>query len=463
MKNYDLYEMDRRVLLHPFTELSQHREKGPNVIEEANHIFVRDARHGKILDGAAGLWCVNAGYGRQEIARAMYEQALKLPFSHSFTSSTNEPSIRLAEKVLQFAPSNMSKVFFGNSGSDANDTNVKIVWFYNNVLGRPKKKKIIARRRAYHGVTVAAGSLTGLPHCHLGFDLPIPQVLHTEPTYYYREAAAGMSEEDYGKALAAQLDAMIMAEDPETVAAFIAEPVMGTGGVLTPPANYFEEIQKVLRKHQVLMIADEVITGFGRLGSPFGSQKYRLTPDLMTLAKGLTSGYQPMSATLLTQEIADVLEKGSKERGTFGHGFTYSAHPVAAAAGLANLEIIEREGLIQNAADVGSYLIARLREELRNEPFVGDVRGAGLMTGVELVADPATKKPFELSDPVHGQVAKACYEQEKLIVRPLPNGHTLGFSPPLVISRSEADDLAERFVRGLRRVTDERSRARPAA
>jgi L-2,4-diaminobutyrate transaminase len=262
-----------------------------------------------------------------------------------------------------------------------------------------------------------------------------------------------MSEHDYAVSLARELDALIEAEGPDSVAAFIAEPIMGTGGILTPPEGYFAEVQEVLKKHDVLMIADEVITGFGRLGEMFGCAKYGIEPDLMTIAKGLTSGYQPLSASLVTDEIYEALVQGSKEHGNFAHGYTYSGHPVAAAAGLANLDIIEREDLVGNADRVGRHFQEQLRERLKEEPLAGDVRGEGLMAGVELVAERASKKPFELSNKVHTRLARQCYHEEDLIVRPLPGGHTLGFSPPLVVSEAEVDDLLERFHRGLKKVT----------
>ena len=311
----------------------------------------------------AGLWCVAIGYGRTEVAEAMAAQSRRLAFYHTFTSMSNEPQIRLADRLLALAPGRMSKVFFGTSGSEANDTQVKLVWYYNNLRGRPGKKKIIARRQGFHGTTVAAASLTGIEAFHRAFDLPLPQILHTSPAYHYRYAEPGQSEEDYASALAAELEQLIEREGPETVAAFIAEPVMGAGGVVPPPRGYFEKVQRVLRRHDVLMIADEVICGFGRLGRMFGSVVYGIEPDLVTVAKQLTSGYFPLSACFVSEDIWNVLREGSPDLGPFAHGFTYSGHPVGAAAALANLDIVLSEDLVGNAARVGQYLQERLRDD----------------------------------------------------------------------------------------------------
>jgi L-2,4-diaminobutyrate transaminase len=352
----------------------------------------------------------------------------------------------------------MSKVFFGNSGSDANDTQVKLVWYYNNLRGQPRKKKIVARLQGYHGSTVASASLTGLPMFHRAFDLPIPNILHAAAPYHYRHAAPGMSEEAYAASLAAELDALIEREGPDTVAAFIAEPIMGAGGVLTPPRTYFERVQAVLRKHDVLMIADEVICGFGRLGRLFGSHVYDIDPDLVTVAKGLTSGYFPLSAVVLSEKVWSVLQAGSPEVGAFAHGFTYSGHPVGAAAAMANLDILLGEDLVGNAARVGAYLQARLREQVGAHPLVGEIRGVGLIAGVELVADRATRQPFDPAAKVGQRVAARCLE-DGLIVRALPVGHVLALSPPLCITREQVDQVVDGLDRGIRAVADELARS----
>ncbi len=453
-----LEALDKERVLHPATSIADHLKSGPRIITEGSGLTLVDSYGRRYLDAVAGLWCVNIGYGRTEVADAMAAQSRRLAYYHTFSSMSNEPQILLADRLLGLAPGRMSKVFFGNSGSEANDTQIKLVWYYNNLRGRPRKKKIIARLQAYHGTTVATASLTGLPAFHRAFDLPIAGILHTAAPYYYRDAAPGQSEEAYAAALAEELDRLIEREGPDTVAAFIAEPVMGAGGVLVPPRTYFDRVQAVLRRHDVLLIADEVICGFGRLGRLFGSELYGIQPDLVTVAKGLTSGYFPLSACLVSERIWTVLRDASPQTGAFAHGFTYSGHPVGAAAAMANLDILLGEDLVGNAARVGEYFQAQLRARFAEHPLVGDVRGVGLMAGVELVADRATRRPFDPETRVGQRVAQRCYE-EGLIVRALPAGHVLAFSPPLCITRAQVDEILDRFGRGLDAVADELARS----
>jgi L-2,4-diaminobutyrate transaminase len=441
-----LHELDKRSLLHPFTSIEGHLERGPRIMVEGEGIRVRDDGGREYIDAMAGLWCVNVGYGRGEIVDAMAEQARRLPYYHAFLGNSNEPAIRLADRLLAMAPGSMRRVFFGTSGSDANDTQVKLVWLYNNLRGRPEKKKLIARRGGYHGVTVAAGSLTGLPLVHQAFDLPLPGFLHVRAPHHWREAPPGLSEPQFSARLAEELDAVIEQEGPETVAAFFAEPVMAAGGVIVPPEGYFEAIVPVLRRHDVLLVVDEVVCGFGRLGTPFGSDTYGLEPDLVTLAKGLTSAYVPMSACLVAERVWEVLRKGSPEVATFAHGYTYTAHPVAAAAGLANLDILEREGLVERAARVGKHLQGRLRAAVASHPLVGEVRGTGMIAGVELVADRAERRSFDATLAVASRLHARLLE-EGLICRPL--GQSLAFSPPLIASEADVDEMVDRFTRGL--------------
>ncbi len=455
-----LETLDKERVLHPATSIADHLKTGPRIMAEGAGVTLTDTAGRRYIDAVAGLWCVNIGYGRHEVADAMAAQSRRLAYYHTFSSMSNEPQVRLADRLLGLVPGKMSKVFFGNSGSEANDTQVKLVWYYNNLRGRPRKKKIVARLQAYHGSTVATASLTGLPIFHKAFDLPIANVLHTAAPHYYRSAVPGQSEEEYATALAAELEALIEREGPDTVAAFIAEPVMGAGGVLMPPRTYFEKVQQVLRRHDVLMIADEVICGFGRLGRLFGSEVYGIEPDLVTAAKGLTSGYFPLSACFVSEPIWTVLRDASPQTGAFAHGFTYSGHPVGAAAAMANLDILLGEDLVGNAARVGEYFQRRLRETFGGHPLVGEVRGAGLIAGIELVADRATRQPFAPETKVAHRVAQRCME-EGLIIRALPAGHVLAFSPPLCITRSEVDEVVERFGRSLAAVTDEV--ARPSA
>jgi L-2,4-diaminobutyrate transaminase len=452
-----LETLDKERVLHPLTSIADHLRTGPRIMAEGSGLMLTDVNGRRYLDAFAGLWCVNIGYGRTEVADAMAAQARRLAYYHTFSSMSNEPQILLADRLLGMVPGGMSKVFFGNSGSDANDTQVKLVWYYNNLRGMPRKKKIVARLGAYHGSTIVAASLTGLPNYHRAFDLPVGGVLHTATPYYYRDAAPGTTEEAYAAALAEELDALIEREGPDTVAAFIAEPVMGTGGVLVPPRTYFDRIQAVLRKHDVLMIADEVICGFGRLGRLFGSDVYGITPDLMTVAKGLTSGYFPLSAVILSERVWSVLEAGSPEVGAFAHGFTYSGHPVGAAAAMANLDILLGEDLVGNAARTGAYMHAALRERIAVHPLVGEIRGLGLIAGIQLIADRASRRPFDAALKVSQQIAARCLE-DGLIVRALPVGHVIALAPPLCITREQVDRVVDGLHRAIRAVGDELAR-----
>ena len=455
--NISLEDLDRRSSLHPFTSIADHLRTGPRIMVKGKGVYVTDSKGRDYIDAAAGLWCVNIGHGRDEVADAIYAQARELAFFHYFSSMATEPAIRLADRLVQLAPGNMSKVYFGLSGSDANDAIIKLIWYYNNLRGLPEKKKIIARLKGYHGATLGAGSLTGLPLLHERFDLPLPQIKHASAACYYWGAEAGMSERDYALALAYELDDLIEAEGPQTVAAFIAEPVMGTGGVLVPPEGYFDEVRRVLDRHDVLLVADEVICGFGRLGSWFGSLRYGIEPDFMTIGKGLTSGYQPMSGSMISEKIWRVLLEHSPDTGPLAIGHTYTAHPCAAAAAMANLDIIEREDLVGNAVKVGAHLDARLKEAFSDHPLVGEVRCIGLMAGVELVAERKSKQPFGPDQPVARRVMqRGC--DEGVLLRALPNGNCLGISPPLCITRDEVDALVERFAAALDRVTDELAR-----
>ena len=443
-RNVALEQIDRDHFFHPYTALRTHAEAGPVVVQSGRGIYIRDRNGNEFIDGLAGLWCVNVGYGREEIAAAIYKQAQTLPYYHSFASMGTEPAILLAERIAQHTPDGLDRVFFGCSGSDANDTAIKMVWYYNNLRGKPDKKKIVARDRAYHGVTIAAGSLTGLDMVHKSFDLPIARVLRTSAPYPYRDMRAGESEQEFARRLAADLDRLIEAEGPGTVAAFIAEPVMGAGGVIVPPATYFPEIQKVLSKHDVLMIADEVICGFGRLGTWFGAERLDIKPDMMTFAKGVTSGYQPLSGCILANRVWEEMLANMAQGQVFGHGFTYSAHPIAAAAGLANLDIMEREDLIGNADRVGAYFQKKLASEIAPHPLVGEVRGSGLIAGIELSADKKTKRPFAPTVGAARIANNHCF-RNGLLSRPLLNSDILGFSPPLIITEPEVDELVRRL------------------
>ncbi len=448
-------EVDRKTHMHPFTSAASHAEGVPKLMVEGSGIHVRDDIGNEYLDAMSGLWCVNVGYGRDEIVDAISDQARRLNYYHTFMSMTNEPAARLADRLISLAPGNMSKVFFGSSGSDTNDTQVKIVWYYHNVLGKPEKKRIIARQRGYHGSTLAGASMSGMPHMHGAFDLPLDRFIHVDQPHYWRNAPTGLTELEYSALLAGNLEECILHNGPETIGAFIAEPVQGAAGVIPPPEGYFEAIVPILRKYDILFIADEVICGFGRLGEWWGSDFFGLEPDLMSTAKGLTSGYVPMSACLISEGVWEILREGSSQYGPFAHGYTYSGHPLAAAAALANLDIIEGEGLVDNAATVGAHLQQSLREAFADHPLVGEVRGVGLIAGVELVQNKESKESFDPSMAVARRLHELLME-EGLICRPM--FETLGFSPPLVLSIENVDSIIEMFASGLAELTKELGR-----
>ena len=457
--NIDIAELDEQSYLHPFTSVTESKRSRPWMIEGGSGIHITDSRGQTCIDATSGLICVNVGYGREEVARAIYDQARKLSYFHTFWGTGNEPAARLADRIVDITPGNMRRVMFGTSGSDANDTQIKLCWYYNNVLGRPKKKKIIARERGYHGTTLAASSVTGVPSLHKHFDLPIPQVIWTSAPDYGKKAEPGMSERDFSRALARELEELIEAEGPDTVAAFIGEPVMGSSsGVLVPPEGYFEEIGRVLHKHDILFIADEVVNGFGRVGAMFASELYGLEPDLMTLSKGLTSGYVPMSGAVVSDKVWKVLVEASTRFGVFEHGYTNSGHPVAAAAALASLDIIERENLVENAARVGAYLQQRLRETFETRSEVREIRGIGLMAGIEMIEADEEAVAADPSSGIPVRIMRQCYE-EGLIVRAIPGNSTIVIAPPLVITEQQVDEVIERLERGLKRAC--RTRPRP--
>ena len=448
-----ILDTDREHVFHPFTVLGQHESTGPLMMVSGSGSTVRDLQGREYIDAMAGLWCVNAGYGRREIADALHAQALRLSYYHSFSSMATDVPALLAERLLARAPVPMSKVFFGSSGSDANDTQVKLVWFYNNALGRPAKKKIIARDRGYHGVTIASASLTGLSSMHASFDLPLPMIRHTTAPHRLWEAEPGATDAEFVQKLCDDLETMILAEGPDTVAAFIAEPVMAAGGVVIPPAGYFPAIQKVLRRYDVLLIADEVVTGFGRLGHWFGTQALEIEPDLITIAKGLTSAYVPLSGCLVSEPVWRVLVDGSAGA-AFGHGYTYTSHPIAAAAAMANLDLIENEGLVEQSARRGDYLLGRLRDAFADHPIVGEVRGLGLMAAVEFVESRDPARAFDPNLRVGARITRACLERG-VITRALPAADTIGLSPPLVITESEIDTIVEVARAATDQVADE--------
>ena len=431
--------------LHPYTNARKHQEQGPLVIVKGDGVYVEDIHGRKYLEAMAGLWSVALGFSEKRLVQAAMRQFEVLPFYHQFTHKTHDVAAQFAKMLIDIAPVPMSKVFFTNSGSEANDTVVKLVWYRSNALGLPNKKKIISRLKGYHGVTVASASLTGLPGNHRGFDLPIDRILHTACPHYWRDAQEGESEEQFSTRMAQELENLIQKEGPETIAAFIAEPVMGAGGVIVPPATYWEKIQAVLKKHDILFIADEVICGFGRTGKMFASETFGLKPDVLVLSKQISSSYQPLSAILLNEKMFNPIADESNKLGVLGHGYTAGGHPVAVAVGIENLNIIQERNLVENAATVGAHMLKRLHE-LENHPLVGEVRGVGLIAGVELVIDKAKKTALEVPGQLGTMVGKVLQDLG-VISRNI--GDTLAFCPPLIITVEQVDEMVDKFKQAL--------------
>ncbi|MDG1352589.1 MAG: aspartate aminotransferase family protein [Sulfitobacter sp.] len=442
LTNDVLTQWDHDHFFHPSTHLGQfaRREMGNRIIKTASGVHITDREGRSHLDAFAGLYCVNVGYGRSEIAEAIAEQAHELAYYHSYVGHGTEASITLSRMIAERAPDGMNHVYYGMSGSDANETNIKLVWYYNNVLGRPQKKKIISRWRGYHGSGLVTGSLTGLELFHKKFDLPLSHVVHTEAPYYFRRADRDISEEAFSADCAAKLEELILREGADTIAAFIGEPVLGTGGIVPPPAGYWEAIQAVLDKYDILLIADEVVTGFGRLGTMMGSTHYGMKPDLITIAKGLTSAYAPLSGSIVSDKMWKVLKDGTDEFGPIGHGWTYSAHPIGAAAGVANLKLLDSLDLVSNAGAVGSYLNSAMRDALGGHANVGEIRGEGMLCAVELVRDRDAHVMFDASEKVGPRIVAAMFERG-IIARAMPQGDIIGFAPPFQLTRAQADEV----------------------
>ena len=436
---------DVAAVLHPFTDLKAHEEDGPFIIDRGSGVYVTDESGKTYIEGMSGLWCASLGFSERRLVDAAARQMAELPYNQTFLGRSHETTIALAERLLSLSPVPMSRILFASSGSEANDTAVKLVWYHNNAEGRPGKRKIVGRRNGYHGTTVATTSLSGIPDLHRGFNLPIADVLHTDCPHHYRFARPGETEEEFADRLAANLERLILDEGPETVAAFIAEPVMGVGGVIVPPRTYFEKVQAVLREYGVLFIVDEVICGFGRTGNMFGSETFGLRPDLMCCAKALSSAYLPISATFIAEPIYRAMVAESEKSGVFGHGYTYSGHPVAAAVALEALDIYEERDIVGHVRAVAPRFQEVFRS-LADRPLVGEARGVGLMAGVELVADKAGKRPFDPALKVGAYLMSRAREYG-LIVRAL--GDTVVCAPPLIVTEDEIDELGARFRRAL--------------
>jgi 4-aminobutyrate--pyruvate transaminase len=436
---------DVDALLHPYTPLHMIRQVGPLVLDHGKGIYVYDTQGREYIEGMSGLWCAGLGFGDEELVDAATEQMRKLPYYHLFGGKGTEPAIELAEKLKAIAPVPIDKVFFTSSGSEANDTQIKLIWYYNNALGRPQKKKIISRVKAYHGVTVMTASLTGLPNNHRDFDLPVAGVLHADCPQHYRFALEGEDEDAFVTRLASNLRAMIEQEGPDTIAAMIAEPIMGAGGVVVPPEAYFAAIQPILDEHDILLIDDEVICGFGRTGNWFGATTMGMRPTTISVAKQMTSAYCPLGAVLLPKEITEVIEAQSAKIGTFAHGYTYGGHPLGCALGVKAIEIYERRGIVERVRGLAPQFAARL-ERLRDHPLVGDVRSKGLVGGIELVADKATKRAFLPAQGVGPRTVRFG-EANRVIVRAI--GDVVAVCPPMIITAEEIDEMFDRIERSL--------------
>jgi 4-aminobutyrate--pyruvate transaminase len=439
------HEADIAHVVHPYSDLDAHEQLGPLLITRGEGCYVFDQDGKRYLEGMAGLWCTSLGFSEPRLIAAATRQLQTLPFYHQFGHRSHLPGIELASRLAEIAPNGLKHVLFSSSGSEANDTAIKLVWYYNNALGRPQKKKIIARRNGYHGVTVASGSLTGLAPVHAEFDLPIAGILHTDWPSYYHAALPGESEADFTARLANNLESLILHEGPETIAAFIAEPVGGASGVIVPPAGYFAAVQQILRKYDILFIVDEVICGFGRTGKLFGSETFDLKPDLMSVAKGLSSAYQPISALLVSDEVFAAMQVQSRRHGGFTHGFTYAAHPVAAAVAVETLNIYQERDIVGHVRTLSPYFFSRL-QTLADHPLVHHVRGIGLMAALQLVADKQRNRPFSQPAAVSSWV-QARAATHGLIVRAI--GTSLALCPPLIIQAEQVDQLVDSLRRTL--------------
>jgi 4-aminobutyrate---pyruvate transaminase len=433
-------------IIHPFTDLDLHAEVGPLILERGEGVHVFDEDGNRYLDCMSALWCTSLGYSQDRLINAAHQQMKKMPFYHIFANKSHPPIIELSERLTEIAPHSarygpMKKFFFANSGSEANDTAVKLIWFYNNALGRPKKKKIIARINGYHGTTIAAGSLTGLPSVHAHFDLPIGNILHTDCPHHYRFAKEGESEKDFAIRMIDNLEKQILAEGPETVAAIIMEPIMGAGGVIVPHQAYYDKLKPLLIKYDILFIVDEVITGFGRTGKMFGSELFGLEPDIITAAKGMSSAYQPISAVMLPEEIYSVIKRQTREYHSFAHGFTNSGNPVSAAVSLEALKIYEEQKIVQHVAETSQYFQKRLRS-LSDHPLIGEIRGIGFLAAIELVANKNTKESFSFDEMI-GTFCMMQAQEKGIIIRAYDD--TIVFAPPLIMTTEHLDEAVERF------------------
>lgn len=442
MNHSELSEIDRNHHLHPFTHHGEMMQSGTHIIKSAHGVYLTDERDRTLLDGLAGLWCVNVGYGREEIAQAIYNQMQRLAYYPSFFNTTTEPTIRLAEKLTQITPKRLTHVFFSNSGSEANETALKMIRAFNKLNGTPKKIKILTLNYGYHGVTLATTSMTQLPSCQSPFDLPIENFIQV-PSPYHFIAKTQLDPIQYGLWCIEETERIIQREDPETIAALFVEPIQGAGGVIVPPEGYLAALRSLCRNRQILFVADEVITGFGRLGAWFASELWNLDPDLLTTAKGLTSGYFPLGATLVSEEIAQVLKTSY-----FAHGCTYSGHPSACAAAIANLDIFEKENLITQTSSLTAPYFLKKINTLSDHPAVAEIRGFGLIAAIEI--GPLKRELSSTNRAALGPKAMKIAREEGIVVRGIRD--IIALAPPLIIKNSEIDQLISALSRVLDRL-----------
>ena len=435
------YSRDIEFHLHSYTHPSTLSKEGPHIINKGDGIYVFDDTGKKFIEGMSGLWCASLGFSENELIKTITEQLKRLPFYHSFAGKTANPAIDLAEHLIKISPVNMSKVFFANSGSEANDTAIKMIWYYSLARGLPNKKKIISRKKGYHGVTIAAASLTGMSYAQDGFSLPLDFALHTKAPDYFNDALPNENEATFSDRLAKELETLILEEGPETIAAFIAEPVMGAGGVIIPPESYFPKIQKILKKHDILMVADEVICGFGRTGNMWGSETFNIKPDIITTAKALSSAYLPISAVILSEKVYKPIESQANDLGIFGHGYTYSAHPVCAAVALKTQQIMIERDIISNVRKVSKVFGERIKKTNKNNWFISNGRSVGLIGAIEFGYD--KNKKFDIKKKIAAQSAKVI-QDNGVILRSLP-GDVIGFCPPLIISEAQVNEMFDKI------------------
>ena len=439
-------EQEKKYFINPYTNLKEIRKFGSLTIKKGNGIYVYDENNNKYIEGLAGLWCVALGFNNKRLIKAANKQFKQLPYYHSFTGKVPLTTLQLSEELVKISPKSLTKVLYANSGSESNDTAIKMAWYYQNALGKTKKKKIISRYRGYHGVTVMSGSLTGMEYAHKGFDMPRDFVLHTDSPHYYKDALNQESSNRFVNRLLKNLEDLIIKEGSENIAAMILEPIQGAGGVIIPPDNYLKGVQKLLKKNDILLIVDEVICGFGRTGKMFGCDTFKIKPDMMVIAKGLSSGYVPISALLINDEIHGAISDFSSINKVFGHGFTYSGHPVAAAVALETIKIFEDENIIGHVQQISEKFNTKM-EQLNDHSIVGNARSKGLIGAIELVKNKNNKTYFDPKIAVGTRIVKNA-QRNGLIVRVL-QGDIVALCPPLIINSKELDILFKKFNKSI--------------